>query len=288
LDNLAELALDYKTIIQEALAKNRETTKLKNTRTVTAKDIEKEITALEALLPEEPKALENQWERQDTRPFWTAAKTIQDHFNKGVHCSSQAERKAVWERFNNLRHTASERGRAREQMLAGRSEGHRETILQRCAGIGRSGPFCFDQTTIQQMKGHNQSLREAMGYFKAHKHEMTGPDKTTCHQRICTVLAEQEEFWKRLKKRPLETGKTWEEHYTENVAKNRERLEKTTAALERTQARCRDLEEKLARYPSETWRERLAEGQRRCQSIVEEIARLEKWIAEDTKRLERG
>jgi hypothetical protein len=256
-------------------------------------DLNKLISRLEDIMPDDSSFLGIGVCRQDWRPFWALAKDVQEGFNSGVRYPTKQLRQDAWERFNGLRNEASRRANAERGHLEAKSQHHRDVIFGDCRGIGWSAfsdaVFFFDQTTVDQMKARGGYLANVMKYFSEHKLEMLGEDKKACHERIQEVKEEHERFWSQYRDAKNARRGERAERCRANLEKNREKYRNAANALERFRNKASELRDKISESNSDKWTGIwsgwLSETESKIDDIEDQLRRIDEWIEEDEKRL---
>jgi hypothetical protein len=241
-------------------------------------------------------------------------KEIQEDFKKGIRYPTKAERDEAWQTFFNLREDAyrirRERYQEKSQQHYNEIEGYlRDAYWNKLEDeIGDMFTLGLMPTTKEGMKWKGQQLREAGNLLSKYKHEMTREHKAEIHERIVSIRANHDVFWRRYreyqqekqqiheqKKKAWEEGQIRRQHAKErieaNIEKNKESLRKAEDALERQKQHRRKLQDDISSAYSDSFRERaegwLDECNNKISDIEDSIERLESWIQEDKDKLNR-
>jgi hypothetical protein len=251
------------------------------------------ISKLDEIMPDDPGFLGIGARRQDWRPFWALAKEVQQGFNSGVRYPTKQLRQEAWKRFNALRHEGKRRADCESGHLKAKSKQHRGHIFRECRGIGWSAfsdnLFFFDRTTVDDMKARGRYLANVMRYFSEHKLEMLGEDKTACHERIQEVKEEHERFWNQYREAKNARRGERAQRRRDNLEKNREKYRNAASALERFRDKASELRDKISESSSEKWigiwSGWLSETETKIDDIEAQLRRIDEWIEEDERRL---
>lgn len=246
-------------------------------------------------------------ERHDWRPVWDLCKRIQSEFKVHGHFSSREEQQATWNRFQTVRHKASELADKEKDSFKFQSECIRDDImyqLKSCAYSPLSDLiFFFDPTTVEDMKEKAIALKAAGSYLSAHKQWMLPEHKSQCFEAIQATRESHDLFWEQRRKltnqrrqaqeqrraENQEKRRQWEQKTRDNISRNKDKLEKALYARNKTIEHIRELEDSLSEPNSRKWqliREGwLEEAHQKLASIEESIDRIRGWIYEDEQRL---
>jgi hypothetical protein len=233
------------------------------------------------------------------KKLWEQVGKVSGMF-KGVNLS-RTEREELWGEFNSIVSQAKEQQNSRKSDRENMSKIYKDQIFSAIGMtfIDELGLLCEPD----DLKYFGKHISEGSALLSEHKKEMTHEHKQECFQHINEARENLDMRWKHLKEsygqrseayhqQKEERGRKHDEFVTRvraNIEKNREKYEKATNALSRSQAHLEDLQEKLSDARSDDFTERVSgwitEEENRIESIKESLERLEKWIEEDEEKL---
>jgi hypothetical protein len=218
--------------------------------------------------------------------FWNQAKQITALF-KELKPLARSDRDLLWNQFNILCGEAREKQKAEYGSLESLSKGHFDEIMQlvETAKIPPESPG----QEIHDLVERGQALNKASECLGKFKHEMIAKHKKTCFDRIQEIRKTHDAAWGPVRvEKPRQQVET-ESRIRKNIEANYERLKKARNALENFQIGRGHIRTFLttAKDPEklEKAKARLAETEDRIHDIEDGILQLEKWIAEDERRL---
>lgn len=251
-------------------------------------------------MPPNPEGIGLSVTRHDWRPIWNLVQEIQALFKAGGQFTSGHQRQAAWERFQELRSTASRRAQREREKFIALSTDHRESILYMCKGLGYSRIddilFFFDPVTTHDMRAQGRTLADAMKRLSEWKTEMLAEHKQQCFDRFQVIREQHALFWSQYKEARDVRHRQFQERRAElvertrnNLEKNRRQLESAMSALSRHQDKARSLRQQIAESNSEKWRGIwggwLSETEDKITDIEASIDRIRSWISEGEGRL---
>jgi len=218
--------------------------------------------------------------------FWNQAKHITALF-KELKPLARNDRDLLWNRFNALCREVKEKQKSEYGTLESRSRAHSDEI-RKLAEQARVPPGA-PAPGIHDMVESEKKLKSAGELLGKYKYEMIAKHKKACFDIIQEIRKTHDALWVSAKTVNPEEQLVAGSRIRENLEANYERRKKALNALENFQigrghiltflASGED-PEKIAKA-----RARLLETETRIKDIEDGIRRLEKWIADDERRL---
>lgn len=266
-------------------------------------DMNRRLSELSKLMHHTHGTVFEGYERNDWRPFWAAAKEVQAIFNEGVDVARE-ERTSLWKAFNDLRDEAHVLQTKEMEDFTLQSDHIRDRILHECASLYFTA---FDQfvdylvdssykSAADDVRAKGQRLAAAMKELSENKRWMLSAHKQECFQTFERIRESHDRFWEmyRGKKREAADERAskraaFVEKVRGNLDKNRDKLAKAEAFLEKQTARVAEIREKREATNSSKWQDIyegwLVEAEEKVESAREQIKRISGWIEEDENKL---
>lgn len=229
----------------------------------------------------------------DWRPVKDKVHEIRQAFRETPYPTRQA-RDHAWIKFNNLQNEVYARSSEEQKRFRTMSEHYRDEIIKlaesaRYRPLGDGLIFKNTYNDMRQMAG---ILRNARSMMSENQGKMLREHKEECRSRIEEIKITHDKFWDRYDREKKERREQHEarmrdeiERRTNNVARNKDRLTKSMAALERVEENISDLYSKISSAWNEDFKERaegwLAEAEAKRDSINETISQLEERISKE-------
>ena len=218
--------------------------------------------------------------------FWNKVKQITGLFRE-LKPLAQSDRDLLWKRFNDLCRDVKEKQKAEYGTLESLSQQHLDEIMK-LAYLAQLPPGATSPD-IHDLVERGQALKNAGDTLGRYKHAMIAKHKKACFDKIQSIRKTHDAAWESVHAVKPRQQKGPKFQARKNLEANYERRRKAENALENFQigrghirtflATCND-PERAAKAKMQ-----LAETEARIKDIVEGIRQLEKWIAEDEKRL---
>lgn len=225
---------------------------------------------------------------KEYKDFWIHAKQISEMF-KSLKPIKKEDRENLWDKFNSMCDEMKRKQTSEYDSHKIKSDDHKHTIISEIRSAQVNSIFGFDPPDIQEMKRLSGVLRNAGALLSRYKNEMTREHKQECFERIQETQKEHNAWWESLTNHRSRNRENYQEKLRSNIDKNRERLRKSTDALERCKNHVEELREKIR----DAWNDEyidmaegwLSEEENRISDIEESIQRIEGWISEDEEKL---
>lgn len=160
--------------------------------------------------------------RTSGQELWTKAAEVQDLF-RAVRYPTGEQRRAAWQRFNELRDEIRSRSHEQRQTREDTSHQHRESIVYLVESARPNDLLGFDPVTRDEMKALSRPLKEAGERLSELKLEMLPEDKRHCFEEITLMRSVHDAWWERFRGEASRRHSDRRERIETNLEKNREK-----------------------------------------------------------------
>jgi uncharacterized membrane protein len=226
---------------------------------------------------------------RDYGDFWRHAKNIVQLF-KSLKPIRKEDREELWERYSSLCDETKQTQDNEFQEKQCTSERHKRDILSEVSSAAVQDLFGFDPPDIEEMKSYSQKLKNARRMLSDYKLEMIGEHKQECFGEIQERQREHDAWWEGLRKHKSQKHEEFQARVRSNIEKNKEMLDKATAALESHRRAADNLRDKISDSHSDGWISKaegwLSDLEDKINDIEESIIRIQNWIKEGEDKLD--
>jgi hypothetical protein len=220
--------------------------------------------------------------------FWTLAKSVSTLFRE-MKPLARSDRELLWKQFNALCWEVKEHQKVEYGTLESVSRGHADEI-RRQVDLARL-PADAPTRDVQALLEHGHALKNAADLLAKFKHEMIAKHKKTCFEAIQEVRRTHDAAWAAVTPGNTPQKMAFESRVRKNLETNYERYRKAAVALENFQIGAAQLRSIIdscgSRDEVAQASFRLEETQARIRDIAEGMRKLETWIEEDERTLEK-
>lgn len=219
--------------------------------------------------------------------FWKEVNEIRELF-KELTPLAHKDREILWNKYSELCQEVKKEQKENYEYRLGLSNKYYYQIKE-LINYAVVSDDAFNVPTIDELKHGAELLKRAGVILHDYKNSMLSEHKNECFDNIQRVREAHDKIWAKIKHEKDRRHEEFEARVKANLAKNYERYNSLTSALERVQSNADKLRGNIDDAWSEDYVARasrwLSESEDQIRDIEKNIGEVEEWIHEDEHRL---